>query len=259
MKIENMTKYYLGAPYHVTETLTVRNPTVKEIIDFDDDKYYSLISMFLSTPYRFMVQLDDIGIDFTKVSDFEFFGVFIFPELQEADSSILFEGSDFKDFNLQSMKSLDNKLALYNAKTGEYIDEEAFNDMREYIMNINFIQPENRINPGNERTRINLIRKERDKQKRMAKQKKPQNSSSFLYDHISALVWASSHTFEQIVDLHIYQFNEGLKRIQKIKGYDQIMNAVGYGNLKLKDVDEDSLNWFGEIQNKRKDVTFNVS
>ena len=37
------------------------------------------------------------------------------------------------------------------------------------------------------------------------------------------------------------------------------MNAVSYGNLSIKDVDPEVLDWFGEIKNKRKDVTFNVS
>ena len=47
--------------------LSIRIPTVGEILE-DEQNYYSLISSITSTTFQYMVQLDDIGIDFITIT-----------------------------------------------------------------------------------------------------------------------------------------------------------------------------------------------
>ena len=75
--------------------LSIRIPTVGEILE-DERRYYSLISSLTATPFQYMVQLDDMGIDFTTVSDYQLF-MMLFPSFAQEDISILFGDLDLSD------------------------------------------------------------------------------------------------------------------------------------------------------------------
>ena len=55
--------------YKINEFIQVRIPTVGDVLDHEDD-YYSMVSMLTAMPIDMMVQLDDIGIDFTKINEY---------------------------------------------------------------------------------------------------------------------------------------------------------------------------------------------
>ena len=50
--------------------LSIRIPTVGEILE-DEFAYYTIVSSLTASPFQYMVQLDDMGIDFTRITDFE--------------------------------------------------------------------------------------------------------------------------------------------------------------------------------------------
>ena len=49
--------------YPVNDKISIRIPTVGEILE-DEARYNSIVSCVISTPYDFMVYLDDMGIRF---------------------------------------------------------------------------------------------------------------------------------------------------------------------------------------------------
>lgn len=56
----------------ITPQITLKIPTVGEILD-NEQSYYSLTSSLTSSPFSYMVQLDNIGIDYTSIDDWELF------------------------------------------------------------------------------------------------------------------------------------------------------------------------------------------
>lgn len=56
----------------IVPNLTLKIPTVGEILD-DEKTYYSLTSSLTSSPFQYMVQLDDMGIDYTSIDEWELF------------------------------------------------------------------------------------------------------------------------------------------------------------------------------------------
>lgn len=56
----------------IIDGITVRIPTVGEILD-DEQTYYSVTTSLTSAPFTYMVQLDDMGIDYTTIDDFALF------------------------------------------------------------------------------------------------------------------------------------------------------------------------------------------
>ena len=56
----------------VVQNLTLKVPTVGEILE-DERTYYSIVSSLTSSPFQYMVQLDDMGIDYTTIDDWQLF------------------------------------------------------------------------------------------------------------------------------------------------------------------------------------------
>ena len=56
----------------ITDKIYVRIPTIGEILDHEQT-YYSIAYNLTSTPYQQMVRLDDMGIDYTEISEWELF------------------------------------------------------------------------------------------------------------------------------------------------------------------------------------------
>lgn len=56
----------------IIPNLTLRIPTVGEILD-DERTYYSVVSSLTASPFQYMVQLDDMGIDYTSIDEWKLF------------------------------------------------------------------------------------------------------------------------------------------------------------------------------------------
>lgn len=56
----------------IAPQITLKIPTVGEILD-NERSYYSLTSSLTSSPFSYMVQLDDMGIDYTSIDDWQLF------------------------------------------------------------------------------------------------------------------------------------------------------------------------------------------
>ena len=56
--------------YEINDKISVHVPTVNEIFDFGDQKYYSIVQTLIATPFDLMVELDDIGIDYESITNY---------------------------------------------------------------------------------------------------------------------------------------------------------------------------------------------
>ena len=71
--------------YDINDNIHVVIPTVKEILD-DEDGYYNMVTMLTSMPIDLMCELDDAGIDYTEINEYELF-LILFGSLRQAQSS----------------------------------------------------------------------------------------------------------------------------------------------------------------------------
>lgn len=63
--------------------ITLRMPAVGEVLD-NEISYYSVVSSLTAVPFQYMVQLDNMGIDYTTIDDWELFCIF-FTEYSRQD------------------------------------------------------------------------------------------------------------------------------------------------------------------------------
>lgn len=64
---------YRGKDYNLAPGITIRQPTLNEICDYGERAYWSMIYTLTSTGADLKFQLDDMGIDYTTISDFTLF------------------------------------------------------------------------------------------------------------------------------------------------------------------------------------------
>ena len=239
----------LGKPL-VLGNLTVRHPKISDVIELGESFVFSAINIFTLKPSDLMVELYDSGIDYRNAKPYDVFIMLCGETLsRDEDGSISWnEDSQVSrqigwltgvpDFMLSSDGE---NFFLISATTKAKIDIGVYTQIRKYFMDMNNRSEKDEYNPGNDTTMKFLVEQERKKRKREAKR----GHKSFLAPQISSLVWASGRSFDDICNLYLYQFFDGLLRINKIKSYDNVCFGYYSGNIETSSFNKvkESLNW----------------
>lgn len=223
--------------HKINDFITVRVPTIKEIVENEDD-YYGNVALIVATPYDMMVQLDDMKIDFTQINEWDLF-LLLFNELRTRDLSLIFDGLNLRDFVTAENKQNGN-IILVNPKTGVKIDRAIHDQICRYLRKTLRLQ-KNEKRPANEEARKFLIERTRTKLKRRRKQL----VESQIEKYIVALVNTSEfpYTYESVLGLTINQFYASLHQIVKKIKYDKLMIGCYAGTVNMKELDQNELNW----------------
>ncbi|MBS6465471.1 MAG: hypothetical protein KH381_01840 [Clostridium sp.] len=220
--------------------IAIRIPTVGEILQ-NERLYYQTTYSLTATPFQNMVQLDDLGIDFTTISEWQ---LFIQTFLAYAHSGDLLDYV-FADLQTQGFGIYQDPqtaaLYLSNPDTGVQIHESTYLQIVELIRKINLYE-HIIARPANETARQYLIEKERKRLKRLAK-KPPE---PYLEQMVIALVNTAEfpYDYESCMHLSIYAFNQSFKQIQHKINYDNTMIGIYAGTLNARDMkDKSALSW----------------
>lgn len=224
--------------YPVNDKISITVPKVGEILE-DEDAYFGLVTAVTATPADFMVQLDDVGIDFTKITPFELF-LLLFRGLQEADdTSLVFGDLDLNRFHTAINQS-NGMVVLADTENDIVIDRAIHDQICRVLRKINHLEKNNRT-PGNDEAKKYMIERARIKQARAARRKQ----QSELEDLIVSLVNTEQYKydFQSTLDLTIYQFNACVYQIIKKINYDNTMIGCYAGTVNIKELSPDALNW----------------
>lgn len=227
--------------YKLTGKITIHIPTLKEIIACGEDNYFKIISMILSTSKDYMVQLDDIGIDYEEITDFELFSQILFTSLKEMNTSLVLGDLNLADFELCQNK-VNNEIVLYSEKDNVIIDRYVHSIICDKLREIHYIEKD-RYKAGNKEAKAFMIERARKKQKRASK--KPYKP--VLRPMIISLVNCQEfkYNYNEALGLNIFQFYSSVKAIQKRINFDQIMSGIYTGAISSKDINMQEINWLG--------------
>jgi len=219
----------------VTEQISIMIPTVGEILD-NEDAYYQTVTLITAMPIDLMVQLDDIGIDFSEINEYELF-LMLFGELRESDTSMIFGDLDLKGFELVEE---DGKPYLLNKSTGVQINRAVHAAIADTLRKIHHFE-KNTKKPANAAARNFMIERARTKMKR----NKNRRRDSQLEELIVAMVNAEQYKygFEGTRELSIYQFNASVRQVIKKVDYDNKMRGVYFGTVDAQKLSQNELNW----------------
>lgn len=221
----------------INDFIEVKIPTVEQILQ-NEDQYYGIVSSLVATPFDMMVQLDDIGIDFTKIDDYELF-LITFQTIRSQDVSLIFGDLDLSEFEL-AVNEENQTVVLLNKKTGAVIDKAIAYQIAQALRKIHHLE-RNKKKAGNDEARKFLLERARAKLKR---QRRKEHSSQ-LEPLIIAMVNTEQYkyNYEETRALSIFQFNESVVQIVKKVDYMNKMHGVYSGTVSVKDLKKDDLNW----------------
>ena len=64
-------KVYFGEDFQVNEYVSIRQPTVGEILQAGELSYYSMVNALTAVPSDYISQLHKLKIDWNEMTDFE--------------------------------------------------------------------------------------------------------------------------------------------------------------------------------------------
>lgn len=226
--------------YKVNDKISVHVPTVDEIFDFGDQKYYSIVQNLIATPFDLMVELDNVGIDYETITDYQLFVLMMESiAMNEDDTSIFFGGLNLKNFQ-ESVNSQNGERVLWDKRNNIVIDQMIALEICNAIRKIHFWKaPIGKA--GNAEAKAYLIERNRKKKQRLAK--KPYKS--FLESMIVSLVNTEEfpYNYETVMGLSVYKLNASWRQIQKKKHWEQTMGGVYFGTVDTSKIDLEKLNW----------------
>lgn len=224
--------------YAINDNVHIMIPTVGEVIDKEDD-YYRLVCLLTAMPIDMMVQLDDAGIDFTTIDEYELF-LLLFAGMREEDTGMIFGQLDMSKFE-PAANEQSGEIVLLDSEHDIVIDRAIHQRIAEVLRRIHHLEQDTR-RPANEEAKEYMIERARIKQRR----RRAKQESSQLEPLIVAMVNAGEfkYDYESVRNLSIFQFNESVRQVIKRVDYDKRMIGVYTGSINVKDLKKEDLTWF---------------
>lgn len=234
-------KLYFGFDYQINEHITIRNPKVRDIVEFGEAEYFSLVSLLAATPSDFISPLADCGIDWEKLTDYEFFHSLISKWVSPESTKIL-----LGDLNLQKMVLMKNKYdeIVMVGDNGLLIDANIYRIIADTIRKIHSLE-RNVRKAGNAFTKELMIEVDRDDRRRAAE--KP--FKSMLRNTVSAMINMPGFKYglNEILDMPYMAFMDSVNRMLAIKRADTLSMGSVCGMADLSKIPKKDFNWLRDL------------
>lgn len=221
----------------VNDYISIVVPTVGEIIE-DEDAYYSLVSILTAMPIDMMVPLDDAGIDFTTLNDWELF-LLMFGGLKSQDTHLIFGDLDLSHFQL-AVNEQNGTVILLDKEHDIKIDRAIQAQIANVLRKIHHLE-KNMRKPANEEAKKFMIERARAKQRRNRNRKEDSQLETLIIAMVNTEQF--KYDFESTKGLSIFQFNESVRQIINKVDYEHRMYGVYTGTINAKELSQDELNW----------------
>jgi hypothetical protein len=260
-----------GQPLPITNYVSFKHPTIQEVLELDkehlglhsEEYYYSMIGIFLTDPYQFMVYLDDKGIDYETVTPYQVFvmrfkdRMKIYEEYHKYNPNEDIKEAILNDIYFRTFKFFFGveKIAIAQLSETEtavvsgdlfLFDEESYNYIFDFIKSMNGIPEIDKIYPEDEWAKQILIEDERERLKKQAKKADEDNSNKDrLGNLISAVTWACNGGVTPFNrnQLHMYDLIDGLHRTNKLLNYNHTTTGIYSGCVDQKKINLKELHW----------------
>lgn len=223
--------------YEINDSIKIVIPTVGEIID-NEDNYYSIITVLTAMPIDLMVPLDDAGIDYTEINEYDLF-LLMSAGLKAQDTHLVFGDLDLTKFEI-SVNQQNGKIVLYDAENDIVIDRATHARIAGVLRKIHHLE-KNRRKPANQEAKEYMLKRAREKMRRNRNRKQESQLEPLIIAMVNAEQY--KYDFEGTRELSIYQFNESVRQIIKKVDYDNRMYGIYAGTINAKELSQDDLNW----------------
>lgn len=243
-------KLYLGSNIKIASGITLYQPTIGEIANYNESEYFSMAQTLCATPSSMKVALDDMKLDYMKVEDFQLF-MMLAQSLSPDKTKPLLGDLDltkFKPYQCQGSE----EVVLANGEVDEdgnpiVINQIIYDILTTYIRKMhNFKKQVDKA--GNAITRKVLI----DEDRKAAQRNKDKPYKSFLVPLVSSLQGRQGYTKDYICNMGLYEFMNQIARTQIIVQADAALGGMYSGFVDTKRMDKSILDWTRDISEDSK-------
>lgn len=229
----------MGKDIVFNDFLVLKQPTLEEIIEYDEARFFHVFYPLCSIPSDYKSVLWDAGIDFMKISDWELF-LNMCANVKHEDIEIILGDLDFSKMDI-----------VKNTETGEVwlesdkgiLNEELYNEFIPYLREIvGYVLK--REKAANKFTKMVLIDEDRKKRQ------KNQNSEyeSTLHSIIISLVNTEEfpYTYDSVKNITLYQLMKSYVQIQKKKAACALYEGSMSGFVDTSKLGSENFQWVYE-------------
>lgn len=245
-------KIFFGEPLTidvegVRGTVTVKSPTIGDIIQIGESRFYSTLSILVGNTTQYRLMLWNAGIDWCVISDFQMFAM-MYKELDTEVVNLLFDDLDFSKFELYSriLEDGTEEVFLYDEESDTEITEIVYQYFHQYLQTVFNMKPEEEITKDRHLKEW-WIRKDTIELKQ--KEKKKDTSSFSFVPLISTYINhpATKHSLQELRDIGVAEFFDSLKRIQLYEHATAVLKGMYSGFVDTKKIDPASYDFARDI------------
>ena len=233
---------FFSEPFHINDKITIYIPTIGDIIEFGERKYYAMIHTLTCIPSDMKSQLFDMDIDYETFSDFELF-IMLSRSLTPESTRLVLGDLDLSKFSL-CKNSKNNELVLYEPESDITIDKLIYMKMVEYIRKVHNIKPkvEKAKNKTTKKILIQLDRERIEKAKN-----EPYNS--YLKPMISAMMRYPGFKYKssELKQCGLCEFMDAVQGAQIYISSTTLLQGTYSGMVDTSKINKKEFNWMRSL------------
>ena len=244
-------KLYMSEDVKIANGIVLKCPKLTDIVEYGESAYFAMAQTLCATPSSMMVALDDMKLNYMKISDFELF-MMLTQSLKPEATYLLLGDLDLTKFKPYEVADGKEVILVYeDTKEDEQpiiITPIIHEVLTTYIRKMHGFKKEVK-KAGNEITRRQLIRLARQDAE-MAKNKPHE---SLLRSIISSVKCRQGYSMDYIKQMGIFELMDDLSRLNVIVNADAALGGMFSGFVDTKKMDKTVLNWTRNIEEDDKD------
>ena len=237
-------RLYFGDEIKIADGVILKSPTVGQVVEYGEASYFSVVQTLCATPSSMKVQLDDLKLDWMKVTDWQLFTM-LCASFRPEQTSIVLGGLDLSQLKPYSFGDTE-EIVLSNADHTIVINEVVYNVLVAYLRKMHGFKKQV-DKAGNKMTHRVLLDLARQDAKMAAK--KPYKS--FLLPLVSSLQGRQGYTKDYIRNMGIYEFMNQINRAQIIVQADAALQGSWSGMVDTKKIPKETFDWMKDISDEQ--------
>lgn len=238
-------KLYMSEDIKIANGIVLKCPKILDVAEYGESAYFSMVQTLCATPSSMMVALDDMGLNYMKVDDFQLF-MMLAQSMNPEMTHPLLGDLDLSKFKPHQIKETEEVILVHedtiNDEAPIIINSVIHEVLTTYIRKMHNFKKEVK-KAGNEITRKQLIRLARQDAE-MARNKPHE---SFLRPVISAVKCRMGYTMDYIKNMGIFELMDDLSRWNIIVNADAALGGMFSGFVDTSKMDKTVLNWTRNI------------
>ena len=235
-------KMYFREPLKLNDKIVLYQPTIGDIVSFGEKEYYSMVHTLSCIPSDMKSQLEDMGIDYMEISDFELF-IMLSRGLKKEDTILLLGDLDLSKFAIYEDSNIKD-IVLYDEENDIRIDRLMYMKIAEYVRKLHGIKPKIE-KAANKTTKRILIQLDRD---RIAKAQK-EGYKSQLKPLISAMMRYPGFKYKstELKECGLYEFMDTIQGAQIYVSSTALLQGSYSGMIDTSKINKKEFNWLRSL------------